>query len=68
MDKNDIHPFLGVKEIDGKPYVVLFLEQDKGVVLVNETDSKEIYFGLEGEFDENSFEFLNPESDVRLHN
>ena len=68
MDKNDIHPFLGVKEIDGKPFVVLFYKQDEGIVLVNETDSKEIYFGLQGEFDENSFEFLNPEIDVRLHN
>lgn len=65
---NDIHPFLGVKRINDKPYVVLFYEQDKGIVIVNETDSKEIYFGLEGEFDENSFEFLSPEIDVRLHN
>lgn len=66
--ENDIHPFLGVKEINGKPFVVLFYEQDMGIVLVNETDSKDIYFGLHGEFDENSFEFLDPEIDVRLNN
>ena len=62
------YPYLGRHYIDGKQYVVLFLEEETGVVVVNETDSEEIKFGQYGNFDENEFELLPPEEVVRLSN
>ena len=62
------YPYLGRNYINGKPYVVLFTEEEKGVVVMNETDSQEIVFGTIGSFDENSFELLPPDECVRLSN
>lgn len=62
------YPFLAKKYVNEKPYVVLFLEENKGVVVVNETDSKNIKFGQYDDFDENEFELLPPDEVVRLNN
>lgn len=62
------YPYLGRNYVDGKAYVVMFLEAGKGVVLVNETDRENIKFGTYAEFDEDSFELLPPDEVVRLSN
>lgn len=62
------YPYLGRNYINEKPYVVLFLEEETGVVVVNETDSEDIKFGQYGNFDESKFELLPPDEVVRLSN
>ena len=62
---NESYPYLGIRQINGKSYVVLFTEEDTGVVVMNETDSEKIKFGLIGSFDETEFEKLQC---VRLNN
>ena len=62
------YPFLAKKEIDGKPFVAFFFEENKGIVVVNETDDDSIKFGKIYEFDENEFEFLPSDQAVRLSN
>lgn len=49
-------------------YVVMFTEEEKGVVLVNDTDNENIYVGKIGTFDEETFEILPPNVCVRLNN
>lgn len=53
---------------DGGQYVVMFVENEKGVVLVNETHSENIYLGKIGLFDEDNFEPLPRGEYVRLNN
>ena len=65
---NKSYPYLGIRQINGKSYVVLFTEEDTGVVVMNETDSEKIKFGLIGNFDETEFEKLPQDQYVRLNN
>ena len=65
---NESYPYLGIRQINGKSYVVLFTEEDTGVVVMNETDSEKIKFGLIGCFDETEFEKLPQDQCVRLNN
>ena len=65
---NESYPYLGLRHINGKSYVVLFTEEDTGVVVMNETDSEKIKFGLIGSFDETEFEKLPQDQCVRLNN
>ncbi|MBO6243642.1 MAG: hypothetical protein J6O41_03640 [Clostridia bacterium] len=65
---NESYPYLGIRQINGKSYVVLFTEEDTGVVVMNETDSEKIKFGLIGSFDETEFEKLPQDQCVRLNN
>lgn len=65
---NKSYPYLGIRQINGKSYVVLFTEEDTGVVVMNETDSEKIKFGLIGNFDETEFEKLPQDQCVRLNN
>ena len=65
---NESYPYLGIRQINGKSYVVLFTEEDTGVVVMNETDSEKIKFGLIGSFDETEFEKLPQDQCVRLSN
>lgn len=65
---NKSYPYLGIRQINGKNYVVLFTEEDTGVVVMNETDSEKIKFGLIGSFDETEFEKLPQDQCVRLNN
>ena len=62
------YPYLGRNYINNKPYVVLFLEEETGVVVVDETEGDTIKFGQYGNFDENVFELLTPDEVVRLSN
>ena len=65
---NESYKYLGIRQINGKSYVVLFTEEDTGVVVMNETDSEKIKFGLIGSFDETEFEKLPQDQCVRLNN
>lgn len=65
---NESYPYLGIRQINGKSYVVLFTEEDTGVVVMNETDSEKIKFGLIGSFDETEFEKLPQDQCIRLNN
>lgn len=65
---NETYPYLGIRQINGKSYVVLFTEEDTGVVVMNETDSEKIKFGLIGSFDETEFEKLPQDQCIRLNN
>jgi hypothetical protein len=62
------YPYLGKNIIDGKAYVVMFLDEDNGVVVMNETDNPRIKFGMLAGFDESAFEILPPDECVRLQN
>ena len=62
------YPYLGRHFINDKPYVVLFLGEETGVVVVDETEGGSIKFGQYGNFDENVFELLPPDEVVRLSN
>ena len=65
---NESYPYLGIRQINGKSYVVLFTEEDTGVVVMNENESEKIKFGLIGSFDETEFEKLPQDQCVRLNN
>ena len=62
------YPYLGRNYVNGKPYVVLFLKEDNGIVLMNETGIDDIKFGTIGDFDEEAFELLPPDECVRINN
>lgn len=62
------YPYLGINHLDDKSYVVFFTEPDRGVVVLNETDSDKIRFGTINNFDETQFELLPPDHCVRLSN
>lgn len=62
------YPFLGINQFNDKNYVVLFTEPDRGVVVLNETDSEKLAFGTIDNFDESQFELLPPDQCVRLSN
>lgn len=65
---NEKYPYLGVNQIEGKKYVVLFLEEDRGVVVMNETNSENVKFGKLMDFDEAQFDLLPQDQCVRLSN
>ena len=62
------YPYLGRNYVDGKAYVVMFLEPDTGVVVMNDTVGTRIRFGMYGGFAEEKFEVLPPDECVRLSN
>jgi hypothetical protein len=62
------YPYLGINQVDGKSYVVFFTEPDRGVIVLNETDSETLSFGKVDNFDESQFEFLSPDQCIRLQN
>lgn len=62
------YPYLGRKRIGDKQYVVMFLEEDYGLVVLNETKEENIIFGKLGDFDEEQFEILPEGECVRLQN
>lgn len=67
-NKERVYPYLGRNYIDNKAYVVLFTEEENGVVVMNETNSETIKFGKILSFDESQFEVLPPDECVRLSN
>ena len=63
------YPWLGKREYKGQEYVILFCEENYGVVVMsNITEVEEIKFGHIGDFNENLFEPLEPNRCVRLNN
>ena len=68
MKENIGYPYLGRSYIDGRPYVVFFTEPNTGVVVLNNTDSPHIRFGMYGSFDEEKFDILPPELCIRIQN
>lgn len=66
MEKN--YPYLGIKHIDDKSYVVLFTEPERGVIVMSNFDEEGLNFGTIGNFGEESFEPLPPDQCVRLSN
>lgn len=64
-----VYPYLGTKKIeDDKMIVIFFTENNKGVVVMSETQDEEYRFGRYGIFDENEFELLGEGICVRLNN
>lgn len=69
MAKNRDYPYLGRKVLKEGQYVVMFVEENYGVVVMNEVEGNEnIYFGKLGDFAEETFELLPPTECVRLQN
>jgi hypothetical protein len=66
--KERVYPYLGRNYIEGKAYVVLFTEEEYGIVVMNETQSDTIQFAKLMSFDESQFEVLPPDECVRLSN
>jgi len=62
------YPYLGINYINEKPYIVLFTEEETGVVVMNETNSDAVKFGKIANFDESKFEMLPQDQCVRLSN
>lgn len=63
------YPYLGKREYKGHEYVILFTEEDYGVIVMsNITDVEELQFGKTGDFDETMFTPLETERCVRLSN
>ena len=65
-------PYLGIKYLDKENeqlYVVLFTEDNYGTIVYSTvTNNPKLAFGVTGDFDEDSFEFLPPEQGVRISN
>lgn len=67
-DNEKVYPYLGRTYVNEKAYVVLFSEEEAGVVVMNETEGTSVKFGMFGTFDESKFEALPPDVCVRLSN
>lgn len=62
------YPYLARNYVNGKAYVVLFIEEETGVVVMTEITNNNIYLGKYGKYDEEAFEILPPSECVRLNN
>lgn len=62
------YPYLGINQFECKNYVVLFVEPDRGVIVMNETDNDKLKFGTIGDFDEAQFDVLPQDQCIRLNN
>ena len=63
------YPYLGKREYKGQEYVVMFTEEDYGVVVMSDiTDVDELVFGHMDDFDEKMFSYLEPDRCVRISN
>ena len=63
------YPYLGKRNYKGHDYVILFTEENYGVVVMSDIEDVEsLKFGKMGDFDEKMFEFLEPDKSVRLSN
>lgn len=63
------YPYLGITNINGQNCVVLFSSENYGTVVMSEVDNNPEYaFGSINDFDEKDFEFLDPETAVRINN
>lgn len=63
------YPYLGTRKYKDSEYVILFTEENYGVVVMsNIEDVEALQFGKMGDFDEKLFDLLPPEQCVRLSN
>lgn len=62
------YPYLGIKYIGDRHYVVLFAEPETGIIVESNTDDENTKFGKLGTFDEDQFEFYPEQYYVRLTN
>lgn len=63
------YPYLGKRSYDNHEYVIMFIEENYGVVVMSDIEDVEaLRFGKAGDFDEKMFELLPPEQCVRLSN
>lgn len=63
------YPYLGKRDYKGHEYVIMFTEENYGVIVMSDiTDVEELQFGKTGDFDEAMFTYLEPEKCVRLSN
>lgn len=63
------YPYLGKREYKGHEYVIMFTEENYGVVVMSDiTDNKLLQFGKMGDFDETMFTPLETERCVKLSN
>ena len=63
------YPYIGKHTFQGKEYVVFFLKENYGVVVMTNIEGNEKYsMGYLGEFDEEPFEVLPPDVCVRISN
>ena len=63
------YPYLGKRDYKGYEYVIMFTEENYGVVVMSDiTDIDQLQFGKTGDFDESMFTYLEPERCVRLSN
>ena len=64
-----VYPYLAKNSYNGKEYVVLFSEPDRGTIIMSEiTDNPKLKFGVIGNFAEEIFEVLDKEVCVRISN
>lgn len=63
-----VYPYLGRNYVNEKPYVVLFNEEDMGMVVMCEATDVTFKFGDYLSFDESLFEVLPNDVCVRLSN
>lgn len=67
--ENVSYPYLGKKTYKNHEYVVMFTEENYGVVVMSDIeDPVELQFGHIGEFNEQTFSLLEKERCVRLSN
>lgn len=63
------YPYLGKRDYKGQEYVILFTEENFGVVVMSDiVDVEDLKFGKMGDFDEKMFDILPPDQCVRLSN
>ena len=68
------YPYLGIKIVEDKKNIVFFTEENKGVVVYDETGVDRLRFGFNGAFDEDEYDFLSANDEkgnpifVRLSN
>lgn len=65
----DKYPYLGIRNINGQDCVVFFASENYGTVVMSEVENNPEYaFGSISDFNEEDFEFLDPEIVVRINN
>lgn len=69
MEEKVNYPYLAKREYKGNEYVIMFTEENYGVVVMSDIkDNESLRFGKMGDFDEKLFTILSPDQCVRLSN
>lgn len=63
------YPYLGKRVYKGHEYVIMFTEENYGVVVMSEIEDVDaLKIGKTGDFDEKLFDYLESDRCVRLSN